>query len=289
MTLKNIKNRFSKYTLLLLILLFTANLYGQKYCIYEFGDSVVNYETNFKNLFENWKPNHITNADDYALLSFSYVETISSPIVLHYYRNYFSGDQLITSSKFKKSVSNQFENHHEFYIQPSYLSQSFVDTTRMSVESKRIFTSDFTKQINQLMSAEINIDSSNIYKYNYEYTKVDTIITSNSQKNKTSSTFSHIISENKLSNSCGDFMSGEKRFSEISDTEQQQLLLAELKTQRLIMQKAFNDIVELGDVVYVVNFRYFDKFYSNYVVCSKKTKEVILDYFFMGINIEEIE
>ncbi|MFC0878247.1 hypothetical protein ACE01N_16750 [Saccharicrinis sp. FJH2] len=283
------KNKFSKYALQLLILLFTANLYGQKYCIYEFGDTIIDYETNFKNLFENWKPNHITNADDYALLSFSYVETISSPKVLNYYRNYFSGDQFISRAVREKAGANRFGSYREFYIQPSYLSQSFVDTTHMSAESKRIFTRDFTKQINQLMSAEINIDSSTLYKYNYEHTTVDTITTSNSEKIKSSSTFSHIISENKLTEGCGDFMSGEKRFSEISDKEQQKLLLAELNTQRLIMQKAFNDIVELGDVVYGVNFRYLDKFYSNYVVCSKKTKEVILDYFFKGINIEEVE
>ncbi len=269
------------------ILFMFGNIYGQKcFSLYEYGDSIINYETNFKNLFNNWNKDNISNADEFELLSYSLVETISTNKVLSYYKNYFSSDKVLRSLTTKLSVQNKFGRYRECIVEAGHLFQEYEDTTKLTLELKEIMTKAFKKRIKTVVAEEIQIDSSTLYNYNYEYSTVDTIKTISKSIIRKNSITSHIITDSILSKECEDVMTGKKRMDEISVTDRQHLFLEELKSHRLIMQKEFNDKVNLGDVVYVINFRYLDEFYANYVVCSHKTKEVVLDYFFMNINIE---
>lgn len=253
--------------------------------IYEYGDSIEGYDTNFKNLFNNWKEDNITNANDYKLLSYSFVERIDNQRVFDYYRNYFSGNRFLGSSTRGSSGENKFGRYREFFVQPRYLFQQFEDTTGMPVEIKQILTKEFQEQLKSLISKEIDVDSLNIYKYKYFKSDTDTTITKSSKSIKSTTTVAHIVSDKKLSKKSEDVMLGKKRFNEIPIANRQELMLEEVKSQRLFFQTHFNDNVSLGDVIYVVNFRYFDKFYTNYVVCSKTTKRVIIDGFFKNIKV----
>ncbi len=66
--------------------------------IYEYGENITSYETNFKNLLNNWKTENITNANEYEFVNISFVESISDSIRYIYYRNYFSGGEPVYSS-----------------------------------------------------------------------------------------------------------------------------------------------------------------------------------------------
>lgn len=65
--------------------------YGQKnVSIYEHGDSLVNCEINFKNLYNNWTTLNVTNANSYKLLKYELVEIITDSVKYILYCNYFS-------------------------------------------------------------------------------------------------------------------------------------------------------------------------------------------------------
>lgn len=88
--------------------------------IYEIGKTVTNYEDNFINLFENWRTQNISNANEYKLISFSFVETISDSAVFRRYRNYFTGDKPIGNRI--KSRSNSSSNGNKisyFFVYPA--------------------------------------------------------------------------------------------------------------------------------------------------------------------------
>ena len=66
--------------------------------IYEYGTPLKSCETNFENLFKNWNPVNVTNAHEYELLDFKFIETIADTIRYNYYRNYFSSGDAIGNS-----------------------------------------------------------------------------------------------------------------------------------------------------------------------------------------------
>lgn len=66
----------------LIIVFLFSTLSLSSYCqnspyIYEHGGPIVSYESNFKNLLNNWRPQYITNAGLYEFTECSFVETIS--------------------------------------------------------------------------------------------------------------------------------------------------------------------------------------------------------------------
>lgn len=63
--------------------------------IYEVGDSLTTCETNLDNLYRNWHNGNITNAKQYELDKYTLVETISDSARYRYYRNYFSGLEVV--------------------------------------------------------------------------------------------------------------------------------------------------------------------------------------------------
>ncbi|MBN2662011.1 MAG: hypothetical protein JXR68_00055, partial [Bacteroidales bacterium] len=71
------------------------SLLGNRVSIYEYGDSLISCETNFENLFKNWMPRNVTNAREYKLLEYKFVETIADTVRYNYYRNYFSGGEAV--------------------------------------------------------------------------------------------------------------------------------------------------------------------------------------------------
>jgi hypothetical protein len=85
---------------LILMIFVSTSLFSQRSrtCIYEYGDSLVSCESNFKNLFNAWIPENISNANDTKLLSFQFVEKISSDAQINQYVERLSNSDALTSS-----------------------------------------------------------------------------------------------------------------------------------------------------------------------------------------------
>lgn len=105
--------------------------------IYEVGEPISTCESNFKNLFKNWNPGIITNADDLFLIGYSFVETIADSITINQYTELFTGNDAIIStiSKSSHSGSNYANDHSELYFKIRSFS-SLCDTTNLDRDEK---------------------------------------------------------------------------------------------------------------------------------------------------------
>lgn len=276
---------------LLFIQLFS---YGQNnISIYEVGDSLINCETNFKNLFNNWTESNITNANAYKLLKYSFVETITDSIKFNYYRNYFSGDKPVNSSiKMKNGKDSSGKIIHEFYIKPGFVYKEFYDQRELPENIKKIFSKEFKHKAKEILIRNFNVDTFNLNYYFYEENKTDTII--NIGNAFTSYSVAHTFTNSKgassdsLSRNYIDIViKGEKSIEDLNINEKRALILEKLLIDRINSQLFFNKQVQIGDKVYLVNFEYNGKFYTNYVICSSRKKKVVMDYFFKNIILNE--
>lgn len=80
-----------------------------------------------------------------------------------------------------------------------------------------------------------------------------------------------------------------KKAEELSLADRRQLIMADILSERLILQKSFTSKVNIGDPVYAVHFDFLGKHYSDYSICSAKTGKVLCDWFGMSIQIEKGE
>ena len=275
------------------MLLLAIYMYGQKtVSIYELGDSIVNCETNFENLINNWTTNNVTNADEYKLFRYAYLETITDSTRYIYYRNYFSGDKRLSSSTSGGSGERNGKRYHIFYIKPAKASGEFFDTNNMTEKQKEIMSDEFRQKIKDISTRDFNIDKMNLKHYSYEYHKADTVWRKSDRKEITSISYSNnvqnIASPDSISANYIDInVLGKKKFEQLDVPETRSLILEGLIIGRTLFQLGFNRQVHLGDKVYEVRFEYLGKPYTNYVICSSQTKKVVLDYFFKNINVEE--
>jgi hypothetical protein len=114
--------------------------------IYEYGDSLNSCETNFENLFRNWTKENITNADEYNLIGYSFVETIADTITINQYADLLFGNDALMSSvrsgsssgSHVKATSYLYFNMNTFF--------SFCDTTNKDVDVKLKMLKDFNQE-----------------------------------------------------------------------------------------------------------------------------------------------
>lgn len=78
--------------------------------IYKYGDNVTTCETNFKNLFENWKPDIIETANDIHLLSYKFVEELNNNEKIENYINWFSDPQTIGTISCRATSTDTFNS-----------------------------------------------------------------------------------------------------------------------------------------------------------------------------------
>lgn len=282
-----------KSTITILIFLQAICMYGQKtVSIYELGDSIGNYETNFENLIHNWTTDNITNADEYKLFRYAFVETITDSVRYNYYRNYFSGDEMLMGSASRHSGEKNGHKFHELNIKPGYAHSEFYDSRGMNEKQKTILSDDFRQKAKEILTRDFNIDKVTLKHYSYEFHKADTIRGSDhsfSTYRIEQKTISHnIVSPDSISANYIDvFVLGKKTPEQFETNEIRRLLLEQLLIERTQYQLLFNMQVHLGDMVYAIRFEYNGKLYTNYVICSSHTKKVVMDYFFKSINVEQ--
>lgn len=278
-----------------LILIFLLSIQvASSYCqerpsIYELGNPVVNCETNFKNLFKNWTTQHITNAKSYDLLNYSLVETITDSIQFNYYRNYFSGVEPVGSSVQARSGGSNGERFHEFYIEPAYIYTEVFDQRGLPAEARELFTDEFKAKAIDILTREINIDTMNLKHYSYEKIKIDTIRGPDFKITGTQKSFmgSKIASPDSISKNYIDiYVTREKSMEDLKTSEKRTLALEDFLIQRIGRQTSFNELVNIGDKVYVVDFEYNRRPFSSYVICSAESNKVVLDYFFLNVQLK---
>ena len=258
--------------------------------IYELGNPIVNCETNFKNLFKNWTNQHIKNAESYDLLKYSLVETITDSNRFNYYRNYFSGIEPVGSSiRARSGGSSNGERFHEFYIEPSYIYTEVFDQRGLPAEARKLFTDEFKAKAIEILTREINIDTMNLKHYSYEKIKIDTTRGPDFKVTGTQKNFmgSKVTSPDSISKNYIDvFVTRKKSMEDFKICEKRILILEDFLIQRIRRQTYFNELVNIGDKVYVIDFEYNNRRFSSYVICSAENNKVVLDYFFLSVQLD---
>jgi hypothetical protein len=287
------------------------SLLGNRVSIYEYGDSLISCETNFENLFNNWNTRNVTNAREYKLFEFKFVETIADTVRYNYYRNYFSGGEALCSriasfhsstSKLKKNINGKPYNEEteisERFVQPTYIHSELFDQRGLPEKSRKIFTEEFNCQAQELLTCEINIDTMDIKYISGNIIRIDTTRSGSDPFSKSveyihqyyklasTDSISKDYIDISLKNLMGDSSPSENSFDELSMKRKRALILEELLIERITQQVSFNKLIQFGDKVYVVRFMYNGAMHSVYVICNPDTKKVVVDYFFNGVTID---
>jgi len=277
---------------------------GNPVPIYEYGAPLTSCETNFQNLFKNWTPANVTNAHEFELLDYSFVETLTDTARYNYYRNYFSGGEVFgsststygsISSTTKKSKGRTFietKESSERFVRLGYLHTELFDQRGLSEEVKKILSEEFTKQAKELLMREINIDTMKLV-----YTTGDIYTTNQIKSNSKSDGKMNTIEKGHLTYDLAsrdsispklfdNLVLNKDIHKELSIEEKRALALEEIILTKISSQYGFNKLVHFGDKVYVVRFRHHLAIYNDYFICNPETKKVVTEYFFRDITIQ---
>lgn len=283
----------------------TNFILGNPVPIYEFGAPLTSCETNFENLFKNWNPGNITNAREYELLDFSFIETIADTTRYNYYRNYFSGGEPVYSSgaffdfkgsKLKNLNGKTYNGETEIserFVRPGYIHSELFDQRGLPEDAKNLFTEEFKRQAQELLIREINIDTLHLKYSAGEIFRIDTIrsVVKSVENTHISYNVASTDSISKdyiditLKNYMGNSSPKENYNTDLTIQKRRTLALEELLIERITNQVSLNKLVHFGDKVYVVRFRYNGAMYPVYVICNPATKKVVMDTFFKNITI----
>lgn len=213
---------------------------------YEVGDSIVDYDTNFKNLFHNWTADNLTNAPDYKLLNYTYLETITDSTILDFYGIFMTtrANMIGLSSKSSERMSLIGVREVKYAVEPTQFSLDSLFTVKNQRLRKLYEDRLFVHEIKRIYSDGFSMREDKPGKVAI-YRSPDLL----------------------------------------SDDEYKAFLLNAAKTERAMAQLYFQQFVHIGDAVYVVHFRYLNKLYSDYVVCDSKTKRVKIDGFFKRVHL----
>ncbi len=247
--------------------------------IYELGDSIKNYEDNFKNLVRNWKKEYITNAEKYTLKEIYFVEVINGSERYNYWRNYFTSDKPVSRSMSGRKSIDKEKSIYELIIEPGYLYSEFYDSRGMSKEIQAILTDDFQREARELLARELNIDTLQLHSEQHYEEVSDTTDIGYS----TTFTGYNITSSSPLSQNYKDIkLNNTKTIFDLSLEDARSFILEDLLIERITRQVAFTQIVHPGDRVYAIEFEYgIGRVpYTCHVVCSRETKKVVFDLFF---------
>ena len=262
--------------------------------IYEYGDSLTSCETNFKNLFQNWDNGYITNASQYIFgnyssvetisdsARYSFVETISDSARYRYYRNYFSGLEVVShyysSSGSSFYEGNQWKNKHEYFIAPYKYKWTLLEQLPIEIMVKML----------KLYNTEINIDT---IKLKTVFQEAIQTLEEKQDGDSSYNNYSKIIqreiwaySDSATKKSIDSMVVHQVRYEDLSIQSQEAIQTARALLMRVGMQKKFNEVVNIGDKVYVVPFQFSCYQFKIFIICNPVTKKVVMDYFFKNIR-----
>jgi hypothetical protein len=247
--------------------------------IYELGDSIETFDSNFTNLFKNWNPTNISNSEDFKLLDYSYVEVIDDSIKYRYYRNLFSGSNVLgLNTEIRSYSSYKKPGYYKISVAPSYAHEEIYDSRAYLEINKYLFSDSFRIKAIHTLELFLNIDSVPPYNFTYKIDQFDTIRSSNGYSILKKETKGTVASIDTVSQNYIDVVITMKRnIKDLTLNEARNLVLENILIEKISQQLDYNKKVKIGDVVYKVNFEYFLKTYSDYVICSSLSKKVVLD------------
>jgi len=213
--------------------------------IYEYGDSIEDYDTNFKNLFHNWTIDHIANASDYKLQSYTFIETISDSLVFNYYCRYFTSQRGILSDiKFHSLETKDGIVEEKYAIEPHFFNSDHLFTTKNTRVAKMFEDRAFFNKVLDIYSDDFDVKNAKLTPMKY-FQMTDTL----------------------------------------NDMDFRQYILDATKAERALGVLGFSRNIKIGDKVYVILFRYNGKLFTDYVICDSESKKVIWDPFFIQIKL----
>jgi len=262
---------------------------NQRSSLYEIGDSITSYETNFKNLFENWNMPAIINAADYKLKDYKFEEQILDSLTFNKYRNFFTSNEVLSNSVRRSTkIDSKGNRTDSIYIYPGYLYEDMLN----SIKNQGISDKNFEKKVLKVIEREMNIDTVNLLHHTSDKNEINTEkyvqwgTWFNSISNNSSRRFLNVYSIDSLSqNYIAVHIKNSKSFNDLSVEEKQNFTLEYLLINRLTTQVKFTEQVSLGDRVYSIEFAYKGEPYKLFVICDASTKKVIFDPFFNVIQL----
>ena len=248
--------------------------------IYEYGDSLTSCETNFENLMRNWNNGPITNKDQYKFGDYYFFETISDSATYKYYRNYFSGlDVVVHTFSTSGSISyngKEWETSHDYYLNP--YKQEWILLNKMPLETKIKILKLFNTEL------ELNADTSKIKTVFRETNKtIEEIQDCNYSYSDESEIEIWAYSDSETKETIDSVFLNNLSFDDLDIQTQEEMRIKLFSRTRIEMQKHFNEKVHIGDKVYVVPFIFGLIEFKIVVICNPQSKKVVMDSFFKNV------
>jgi hypothetical protein len=249
--------------------------------IYEYGDSLTSCETNFENLMRNWNNGPITNKDQYKFGDYYFFETISDSATYKYYRNYFSGlDVVVHTFSTSGSISyngKEWETSHDYYLNP-YKQEWILLNKKMPLETKIKILKLFNTEL------ELNADTSKIKTVFRETNKtIEEIQDCNYSYSDESEIEIWAYSDSETKETIDSVFLNNLSFEDLDIQTQEEIQIKLFTRMRVEMQKHFNEKVHIGDKVYVVPFIFGLIEFKIVVICNPQSKKVVMDSFFKNV------
>jgi len=249
--------------------------------IYEYGDSLTSCETNFENLMRNWNNGPITNKDQYKFGDYYFFETISDSATYKYYRNYFSGlDVVVHTFSTSGSISyngKEWETSHDYYLNP-YKQEWILLNKKMPLETKIKILKLFNTEL------ELNADTSKIKTVFRETNKtIEEIQDCNYSYSDESEIEIWAYSDSETKETIDSVFLNNLSFEDLDIQTQEEIQIKLFSRTRIEMQKHFNEKVHIGDKVYVVPFIFGLIEFKIVVICNPQSKKVVMDSFFKNV------
>jgi hypothetical protein len=249
--------------------------------IYEYGDSLTSCETNFENLMRNWNNGPITNKDQYKFGDYYFFETISDSATYKYYRNYFSGlDVVVHTFSTSGSISyngKEWETSHDYYLNP-YKQEWILLNKKMPLETKIKILKLFNTEL------ELNADTSKIKTVFRETNKtIEEIQDCNYSYSDESEIEIWAYSDSETKETIDSVFLNNLSFDDLDIQTQEEMRIKLFSRTRSEMQKHFNEKVHIGDKVYVVPFIFGLIEFKIVVICNPQSKKVVMDSFFKNV------
>lgn len=237
-------------TLLLLLVVLTYQVNAQQITktLYQFPDSVTTCEANFRNLFHNWTDKYVTNANEFELLNYCFVEEIADYDKYKYYLNYCSSNKYLGASKRGRTwqhVSHLVNTRGAETLVRVYrnFDESIDTTDRPASIIALIHDDSFQKELLQLWNNELEFEAEDKAELEKSYSV---------------------------------------NIDEMTADELKKCLFENVKMRRFDIEERFRSEVKLDDLVYAILFRFRGELFTHFVICSGETKQVVYDSVFSG-------
>jgi hypothetical protein len=218
--------------------------------------------------------------DQYKFGDYYFFETISDSATYKYYRNYFSGlDVVVHTFSTSGSISyngKEWETSHDYYLNP--YKREWILLDKIPVETKIKALKLFNTEL------ELNADTSKIKTVFRETNKtIEEIQDCNYSYSDESEIEIWAYSDSETKETIDSVFLNNLSFDDLDIQTKEEMQIKLFSQLRVEMQKLFNEKVHIGDKVYVVPFIFGLIEFKIVVICNPQSKKVVMDSFFKNV------